>query len=93
VWRECLEFGLHENDLVWGGLDKAGRARLRRLAQRFKDKPSDPANGSDVCRLAVAGMPIPRLAVVLGVTEKRLEALAARTKARRRRRSPVGVSQ
>jgi hypothetical protein len=67
VWSECLAYGLEEDHGVWGGLNRAERARLRRLRHRLTVAPADPANSMDIRRLLAAGMTPERLSELAGV--------------------------
>jgi hypothetical protein len=67
VWDKCLAFGLDEDHGVWGGLNRAERARLRRLRQRLEASPGDPANAVDIRRLLAVGLPPERLSEVAGL--------------------------
>jgi hypothetical protein len=67
VWEECLAYGLEEDHGVWGGLNRAERARLRRLQQRLAASPADPANSVDIRRLLSVGLAPERLSEVAGL--------------------------
>jgi hypothetical protein len=64
VWGDCLAYGLEEDHGVWGGLNRAERARLRRLRQRLVVAPHDPANTADIRRLLAVGLAPERLSEV-----------------------------
>lgn len=83
VWGECLQFGLDEDHGVWGGLNRAERARLRRLQQRLSASPADPANSADIRRLLSVGLAPERLSEVAGLE---VESIIARADTGRRRR-------
>jgi WhiB family transcriptional regulator, redox-sensing transcriptional regulator len=92
VWWECLAYGLEEDHGVWGGLNRAERARLRRLRHRLVVAPADPANAVDIRRLLAVGMAPERLSQLAGLevdtildTAKR----AGRRRVRARSRVPV----
>jgi hypothetical protein len=67
VWGECLAYGLDEDHGVWGGLNRAERARLRRLRHRLAVAPADPANSVDIRRLLAVGMSPERLSELAGL--------------------------
>jgi hypothetical protein len=67
VWGDCLAYGLDEDHGVWGGLNRAERARLRRLRQRLVVAPGDPANTADIRRLLAVGLAPERLSEVAGL--------------------------
>jgi WhiB family transcriptional regulator, redox-sensing transcriptional regulator len=67
VRDQCLAYGLEEDHGVWGGLNRAERARLRRLRQRLAAAPGDPANSVDIRRLLSVGLPPERLSEVAGL--------------------------
>jgi hypothetical protein len=67
VWGDCLAYGLEEDHGVWGGLNRAERARLRRLRQRLTVAPHDPANTADIRRLLAVGLSPERLSEVAGL--------------------------
>lgn len=67
VWGECLRYGLEEDHGVWGGLNRAERARLRRLRQRLDAAPTDPANSVDIRRLLSVGLAPERLGEIAGL--------------------------
>jgi WhiB family redox-sensing transcriptional regulator len=67
VWGECLAYGLDEDHGVWGGLNRAERARLRRLRHRLAVAPADPANSVDIRRLLAVGMSPERLGELAGL--------------------------
>lgn len=67
VWGDCLAYGLEEDHGVWGGLNRAERARLRRLRQRLMVAPHDPANTADIRRLLAVGLAPERLSEVAGL--------------------------
>ncbi|HEY3143897.1 MAG TPA: WhiB family transcriptional regulator [Acidimicrobiales bacterium] len=67
VWGQCLAYGLDEDHGVWGGLNRAERARLRRLQQRLSVSPADPANSVDIRRLLSVGLAPERLSEVAGL--------------------------
>jgi WhiB family transcriptional regulator, redox-sensing transcriptional regulator len=67
VWGECLAYGLDEDHGVWGGLNRAERARLRRLRHRLAVAPTDPANTVDIRRLLAVGMSPERLSELAGL--------------------------
>jgi WhiB family redox-sensing transcriptional regulator len=67
VWGECLTYGLEEDHGVWGGLNRAERARLRRLQHRLVVAPADPANAVDIRRLLGVGLAPERLSEVSGL--------------------------
>ena len=67
VWGDCLAYGLEEDHGVWGGLNRAERARLRRLRQRLVVAPHDPANTADIRRLLAVGLAPERLSEVAGL--------------------------
>jgi len=83
VWGECLSYGLDEDHGVWGGLNRAERARLRRLQQRLTAAPADPANSADIRRLLSVGLAPERLSEVAGLE---VESIIARADMGRRRR-------
>ena len=64
VWGDCLAYGLEEDHGIWGGLNRAERARLRRLRQRLIVAPADPANTVDIRRLLAVGLAPERLSEV-----------------------------
>ena len=88
VWDQCLAYGLEEDHGVWGGLNRAERARLRRLRQRLQAAPSDPANSVDIRRLLSVGLPPERLSEVAGL-DVEVVISRARNGARRRNNRPV----
>lgn len=88
VWDQCLAYGLEEDHGVWGGLNRAERARLRRLRQRLMVAPSDPANSVDIRRLLSVGLPPERLSEVAGL-EVEVVIDSARRAARKRNNRPV----
>lgn len=67
VWGDCLAYGLEEDHGVWGGLNRAERARLRRLRQRLVVAPHDPANTADIRRLLSVGLSPERLSEVADI--------------------------
>lgn len=67
VWCECLLYGLYEDHGIWGGLNRAERARLRRLRERLSRAPTDRANGADIKRLVAVGLAPERLSTLLGL--------------------------
>jgi WhiB family redox-sensing transcriptional regulator len=83
VWGECLSYGLEEDHGVWGGLNRAERARLRRLQHRLRVAPSDPANATDIRRLLSVGLAPERLSEVAGLA---VETIIDQAKLGRRRR-------
>lgn len=68
VWSDCLIYGLDEDHGVWGGLNRAERARLRRLQARLDVAPTDPANAIDIKRLVAVGLAPEKLGSVLGLS-------------------------
>jgi WhiB family redox-sensing transcriptional regulator len=91
VWGECLDYGLDEDHGVWGGLNRAERARLRRLRQRLTVlPPADPANTADIRRLLSVGLAPERLSQVAGID---VEIIRDRAKQGRRRSSRSRVRQ
>jgi WhiB family redox-sensing transcriptional regulator len=88
VWDQCLAYGLEEDHGVWGGLNRAERARLRRLRQRLEASPSDPANSVDIRRLLSVGLPPERLGEVAGL-EVEVVIDRARRGVRKRHNRPV----
>lgn len=67
VWSDCLIYGLEEDHGVWGGLNRAERARLRRLRNRLDVAPTDPANAADIKRLVSVGLVPERLSELSGL--------------------------
>src|SRR3990170_4329007 len=67
VWGECLAYGLDEDHGVWGGLNLAERARLRRLRHRLAVAPADPSNSVNIRRLLAVGMSPERLGELAGL--------------------------
>jgi WhiB family redox-sensing transcriptional regulator len=67
VWADCLTYGIDEDHGIWGGLNRAERARLRRLRQRLVVSPGDPANTVDIRRLLAVGLAPERLSEVAGI--------------------------
>ncbi|MGH9213855.1 MAG: WhiB family transcriptional regulator [Acidimicrobiales bacterium] len=88
VWDECLAYGLEEDHGVWGGLNRAERARLRRLRQRLEASPGDPANSVDIRRLLSVGLPPERLSEVAGL-DVEVVINRARNGVRKRNNRPV----
>jgi hypothetical protein len=62
-----LLYGLDEDHGIWGGLNRAERARLRRLRERLSRAPTDRANGADIKRLVAVGLAPERLSTLLGL--------------------------
>jgi WhiB family transcriptional regulator, redox-sensing transcriptional regulator len=92
VWWECLAYGLEEDHGVWGGLNRAERARLRRLRQRLAVAPADPANAVDIRRLLAVGMAPDRLSQLAGLEVETILDTAKRAGRRRgRSRRPIPV--
>lgn len=87
VWEPCFRAGAGEREGRWGGLTVTGRRRLDRLIARYSSEPESPHNGTDVRYLAANGMPVERIAVVLGVEEDVVTALAERPPPKRPRRA------
>jgi hypothetical protein len=85
AWGECLAYGLNEDHGVWGGLNRAERARLRRLCHRLAVAPADPANSVDIRRLLAVGLSPERLSELAGLDAAKVVALAQRTGRRRAR--------
>lgn len=77
VWSQCLMFGLEEDHGVWGGLNRAERARLRRLRSRLDVAPTDPTNAADVKRLVSVGLSSERLSELCGLDRETVEYAAA----------------
>jgi hypothetical protein len=90
VWGQCLAYGLDEDHGVWGGLNRAERARLRRLQQRLAVAPADPANSVDIRRLLSVGLPPERLSEVAGLE---VETIIDRAKRGVRKRNPARFRQ
>jgi WhiB family redox-sensing transcriptional regulator len=90
VWGQCLAYGLEEDHGVWGGLNRAERARLRRLQQRLAVSPADPANSVDIRRLLSVGLPPERLSEVAGLE---VDTIIDRATRGVRRRSPARFRQ
>jgi WhiB family transcriptional regulator, redox-sensing transcriptional regulator len=67
VWSECLLYGLDEDHGIWGGLNRAERARLRRLRHRLSTAPTHRANAVDIARLVSVGLIPERLSEVSGL--------------------------
>jgi len=85
VWGECLAYGLDEDHGVWGGLNRAERARLRRLRHRLAVAPTDPANTVDIRRLLAVGMSPDRLSELAGLDVDAILDIARRGGRRRGR--------
>jgi WhiB family redox-sensing transcriptional regulator len=85
VWSECLAYGLEEDHGVWGGLNRAERARLRRLRHRLVVAPADPANAVDIRRLLAVGLAPERLSELAGLGVDTIRDTAKRTGRRRDR--------
>jgi WhiB family redox-sensing transcriptional regulator len=85
VWGECLAYGLDEDHGVWGGLNRAERARLRRLRHRLAVTPTDPANTVDIRRLLAVGMSPDRLSELAGLDVDAILDIARRGGRRRGR--------
>ena len=83
VWGECLAYGLDEDHGVWGGLNRAERARLRRLRHRLAVAPADPANSVDIRRLLAVGMSPERLSELAGLEVETILDTARRAGRRR----------
>ena len=84
VWGDCLNYGLDEDHGVWGGLNRAERARLRRLRQRLTVlPPGDPANTADIRRLLSVGLAPERLSEVAGIEVEIIKDRAKHTGRRR----------
>jgi WhiB family transcriptional regulator, redox-sensing transcriptional regulator len=83
VWGECLAYGLDEDHGVWGGLNRAERARLRRLRHRLMVAPTDPANSVDIRRLLAVGMAPERLGELAGLDVETILDTARRAGRRR----------
>ena len=77
VWSECLLYGLDEDHGVWGGLNRAERARLRRLRARLDLAPTDSSNAVDIKRLVSVGLSVERLSQLCGLTTETIEYAAA----------------
>jgi WhiB family transcriptional regulator, redox-sensing transcriptional regulator len=88
VWDQCLAYGLDEDHGVWGGLNRAERARLRRLRQRLQAAPGDPANSVDIRRLISVGLPPERLSEIAGL-DVEVVISRARNGVRKRNNRPV----
>lgn len=86
VWGDCLTYGIDEDHGVWGGLNRAERARLRRLRLRLETNPADPSNAVDIRRLLAVGLSPERLSEVAGLS---LEVILDCSKRARRRRGRV----
>lgn len=86
VWAECLAYGLEEDHGVWGGLNRAERARLRRLRQRLVVAPADPANAVDIRRLLAVGLTPERLSELAGLEIEAILDSARRAGRRRNQR-------
>lgn len=76
VWADCLETGMAEEHGIWGGLNRAERARVRRLRSRLVQDPGDGRNERDIRHLASRGLTVERLIAVLPVLPERLRSLA-----------------
>lgn len=76
VWSQCLMFGLEEDHGVWGGLNRAERARLRRLRSRLDIAPTDSANAADIKRLVSVGLSAERLSELCGLDLETVECAA-----------------
>ena len=77
VWQECLLHGLNEKLGRWGGLNRTGRARFRRLRQGLATDLRLLQNGVDVRDWAGNGLSLDRL----GVESAGLDDLAAQSAA------------
>jgi WhiB family redox-sensing transcriptional regulator len=91
VWGECLAYGLEEDHGVWGGLNRAERARLRRLQHRLVVAPADPANAVDIRRLLGVGLTPERLSEVSGLAVETILDAAERAGRRTNRTRVVQV--
>lgn len=101
VWADCLLYGLDEDHGVWGGLNRAERARLRRFQHRLDVAPTDPANAADIKRLVSVGLVPERLSQLSGLDRETIvdatrdegngDAPALPLPRRSDRRTPVGV--
>lgn len=65
VWRDCLEYGLDEKTMTYGGLGRRARLRLQRLLQNGDVDLTDPAIQSGVRYLVANGLAVDRLALLL----------------------------
>jgi hypothetical protein len=77
VWSDCLLYGLEEDHGVWGGLNRAERARLRRLRARLDLAPTDPNNAVDIKRLVSVGLSSERLSQLCGLAPETIECAVA----------------
>lgn len=73
VWSDCLLYGLEEDHGIWGGLNRAERARLRRLRARLDLAPTDPNNAVDIKRLVSVGLSPERLSQLCGLAPETIE--------------------